>query len=189
MIKKILVSQQPPVVSAPYEALTAKHGVQLDFIPFFKIEPLTLREFRAQHIDILDHTAVIFSSRSAIDAYFKIGEELRIRIPETMKYFCTTEAVAMYLQKYIVYRKRKIFFGNSLPSSIISLIGNKHKGEKFLITTADKNIEQAFTDSKYTFTVCSFVKPVSQDLKSLKINDYDLIVLCNKSDIKSLYEN
>ncbi|MCD8207791.1 MAG: uroporphyrinogen-III synthase, partial [Bacteroidales bacterium] len=97
MVKSILVSQQPPKVAAPYEALTAKYGVKFDFIPFFLIEPVPLKIFRTQKINILDYTAIVFSSRSMIDAFFSMCDELRIKIPETMKYFCTTEAVAMYL--------------------------------------------------------------------------------------------
>ena len=135
-IKNILISQQPPKAVSPYSSITEKYGVHFDFIPFFKIEPLSSREFRAQRINILDHSAIVFSARSTIDAFFHICEELRIKIPETMKYFCSTEAVAMYLQKHIVYRKRKIFFGDGTPASILAQIGSKHKGEKFLITTS-----------------------------------------------------
>ena len=132
-IKKILISQNAPRILSQYQAVSEKFGVSFDFRPFFKIEPLTSREFRAQRINVLDYTAVVFSSRHAIDAFFSLAEELRTKIPETMKYFCTTEAVAMYLQKHIVYRKRKIFFGTGTPESVVALIGPKHKGEKFLI--------------------------------------------------------
>ena len=115
---------------APYDSLVEKFGVQIDFKPFFLIEPLTSREFRTQRLNILDFTAIVFSARHTIDAFFRICDELRIKVPETMKYFCTTEAVAMYLQKHIVFRKRKIFYGNGTPSSVIDLIGPKHKDEK-----------------------------------------------------------
>ncbi len=193
MVKRILVSQQPPKAAAPYEALTAKYGVQFDFSPFFLIEPVSSREFRAQRINILDYTAIVLSARSSIDAFFKMCDELRIKIPETMKYFCTTEAVAMYLQKHIVYRKRKIFFGDGTAQSIISLIGTKHKGEKFLITTADSSeengITKIFKESGLDFATATFVKSVSQDLKGVDINSYDMVVLYNKADVKSLFEN
>ena len=109
-IKKILISQETPVNMASYEILKEKFGVQIDFKPFFLIEPLTSREFRAQRINVLDYTAIVFSARHMIDAFFQLCEELRVKVPETMKYFCTTEAVAMYLQKHIVFRKRKIFY-------------------------------------------------------------------------------
>ena len=157
------------------------------------IEPLSSREFRTQRLNVLDHTAIVFSSRHAIDAFFALSEELRAKIPETMKYFCTTEAVAMYLQKHIVYRKRKIFFGNGTPESVIDLIGPKHKGEKFLITTSDSSnndrIARLFDERKLDYRTGIFVKSVNQDLKALNLHDYDLIVLYNPADVKSLQEN
>ena len=191
--RKILISQNKPSNVAAYEALEKKYGVTIDFIPFFVTEPLTSREFRAQRLNILDYTAIVFSSRHAIDAFFSLSNELRIKIPETMKYFCTTEAIAMYLQKHIVYRKRKIFFGDGTPSSIIAHIGSKHSGDKFLITTSASSKSEAITclfDEKgLQYTVGVFVKNVSQDLKEVKLDSYDLIVLYNPSDITSLYEN
>ena len=192
-IKNILISQNTPRVSAPYEALTEKFGVNFTFHPFFLIEPLTAREFRAQHITILDYTAIVFSSRHAIDAFFNLCEELRVKVPETMKYFCTTEAVAMYLQKHIVYRKRKIFYGTGTPESVIALIGPKHKGEKFLIAKSDTGSSDALTSlfdaQKISWETAVFVKSVSQDLKQLNLKDFDLVVLYNPSDVKSLQEN
>ena len=191
--KKILISQQQPMTASPYTSIAEKFGVEFDFKPFFKIEPLTSREFRAQRINILDHTAIIFSARTTIDAFFQICEELRVKIPETMKYFCTTEAVANYLQKHIVYRKRKIFFGDGRPESIIGLIGNKHKTEKFLIATVESTSKDAvtklFEKENYDFETAVFVKPVSQDLKSVDLHSYDLLVFFNPADVKSLYEN
>ena len=192
-IKKILISQQQPMTASPYTSIAEKYGVNFDFKPFFKIEPLTSREFRAQRINILDHTAIVFSARSTIDAFFLLCEELRVKVPETMKYFCTTEAVANYLQKHIVYRKRKIFFGDGKPDSIIGLIGSKHKGEKFLIATAESATKDAvtkvFETQKYDFETAVFVKPLSQDIKDVDLHAYDLIVFFNPADVKSLYEN
>ena len=191
-VKNILISQQPPKAASPYSAITEKYGVQFDFKPFFTIEPLSSREFRAQRINILDHTAIVFSARSTIDAFFHLCEELRVKIPETMKYFCTTEAVAMYLQKHIVYRKRKIFFGDGTPSSILALVGSKHKDENFLIATSDlagNDITKAFHDGGFKYESAVFVKSVSQDLKSIDFPAYDMIVLYNPSDVKSIYEN
>ena len=193
MVKKILISQKEPRVIAPYEQLTEKYGVSFEFRPFFVIEPLTSREFRTQRINVLDYTAIVFSSRHAIDAFFALSEELRAKIPETMKYFCTTEAVAMYLQKHIVYRKRKIFYGNGTPESVIDLIGTKHKGEKFLITTSESSnndrMTRLFDEKKLDYRTGVFVKSVSQDLKALDLHDYDLIVFYNPADVKSLQEN
>ena len=192
-IKSILISQQAPRVSAPYDALTEKYGVQFEFTPFFIIEPLTAREFRTQRINILDFTAIVFSSRHAIDAFFKLCEELRIKVPETMKYFCTSEAVAMYLQKHIIYRKRKIFYGTGTPDSVIALIGPKHKGEKFLIAKSDtgssESLTRLFDAQKISWETAVFVKSVSQDLTALHLDSYDLVVLYNPSDVKSLQEN
>ena len=192
-VKKILISQQQPKTASPYTSIAEKFGVEFDFQPFFKMEPLTSREFRTQRINILDHTAIIFSARTTIDAFFQLCEELRVKIPETMKYFCTTEAVANYLQKHIVYRKRKIFFGDGTPSSIIGLIGTKHKGETFLIATAESTGKDAvttlFETQNLKFATAVFVKPVSQDIKAINLHSYDLMVLFNPADVKSLFEN
>ena len=191
-VRNILISQQPPKANSPYSDITAKYGVKFDFVPFFSIEPLSSREFRAQRVNILDYTAVVFSARSTIDAFFHLCNELRVKVPETMKYFCTTEAVAMYLQKHIVYRKRKIFFGDGTVSSLITLIGSKHKGEKFLIATSDStnnDVTRVFEENGLDFKSAIFVKSVSRDLKTISPSEYDMIVLYNPSDVKSLYEN
>jgi uroporphyrinogen-III synthase len=192
-VQKILISQQQPMTASPYTSIAEKFGVEFDFKPFFKIEPLTSREFRTQRINILDHTAIVFSARTTIDAFFQICEELRVKVPETMKYFCTTEAVANYLQKHIVYRRRKIFFGDGKPESIIGLIGSKHKGEKFLIATVESTTKDAvtklFEKENYDFETAVFVKPVPQDLKEVDLHSYKLLVFFNPADVKSLYEN
>lgn len=190
---KILVSQAAPMNMAPYDAVKEKFGVEIDFRPFYIIEPLSSREFRAQRLNILDYTAIIFSARHTIDAFFHLCEELRIKVPETMKYFCTTEAVAMYLQKHIVFRKRKIFFGNGTPQSVVDLIGPKHKGEKFLITTSGSGSTEALTTlfeaAKLDYTSAVFVKSVPQDLKDIDLSSYGFIVVYNPADLVSLKEN
>ena len=192
-IKKILVSQNAPRVLTQYESVTQKFGVTFDFHPFFKIEPLTSREFRAQRINVLDYSAIVFSSRHVIDAFFSLAEELRAKIPETMKYFCTTEAVAMYLQKHIVYSKRKIFYGTGTPESVVALIGPKHKDEKFLIAMSDTSSGDALTslfDAHHLhYATGVFVKSVSQDLSGMNLHDYDMMVLYNPADLRSLQEN
>lgn len=181
------------MTASPYTIIAEKYGVDFDFKPFFKMEPLSSREFRTQRINILDYTAIVFSARTTIDAFFHLCEELRVKVPETMKYFCTTEAVANYLQKHIVYRKRKIFFGDGTPQSVIGLIGSKHKGESFLIATAESTSKDAvtkmFETQSYNFATAVFVKPVAQDLKDTDLHSYDAIVLFNPADVKSLYEN
>ena len=192
-VKKILVSQNTPRVLTPYQAVTEKYGVTFDFRPFFAVEPLASREFRSQRVNLAEYTAIVFSSRHAIDAFFQLAEELRVKIPETMKYFCTTELVAMYLQKHIVYRKRKIFYGTGTPDSVLALIGPKHKGEKFLITTSDTSNADAMTRlfeaRGLDFKTAVFIKSVSQDMKDVRLEDYDMIVFYNPADVKSLQEN
>ena len=192
-IKKILISQETPMTEAPYDSLVEQFGVPIDFQPFFLIEPLTSREFRTQRLNILDFTAIVFSATHTIDAFFRICDELRIKVPETMKYFCTTEAVAMYLQKHIVFRKRKIFYGNGTPSSVIDLIGPKHKDEKFLIATSDSSnvdtLTRLFQAQGLDYTTSVFVKSVPQDLKDVDLESYDLVVFYNPADLKSLYAN
>lgn len=189
----ILFSQQKPSNFTQYETLQNKFGATLDFHPFFLVEPLTAKEFRAERINLPDYTAIVFSSRYAIDAYFQLCEAMRFKVPETMKYFCTTEAVAMYLQKHIVYRKRKIFYGTGTPASVVALVTAKHKGEKFLIAMASKESAVPFTTlfaaAKLDYAVGVLVKAVSQDLHSLDLASYDMIVLYNPSDVVSLYEN
>ena len=189
---KILISQSTPSNLKAYEDLQTKYGAEIDFKPFFLIEPLSSREFRASRINFQDYTAVVFSSRHAIDAYFKLAEELRFKVPETMKYFCTTELVAMYLQKHIVYRKRKIFFGDGRPESIVSLVGPKHKGEKFLITASEgantDAITGAFDKAGLDYKVGVIVKSVPQDLSSIDFSTYDIAVLYNRFDVTSLFE-
>ena len=192
-IKKILISQKMPRVMTQYQAVSEKYGVEFAFRPFFLVEPIPVREFRAQRLNIMDHTAIVFSSRHAIDAFFSIADELKTKIPETMKYFCTTELVAMYLQKHIVYRKRKIFYGDGTPESVVSLIGTKHKGETFLITQSDTSssdkLTRLFDEKKLQYHTGVFVKSVSEDLHDVNLSDYDMVVFYNPADVKSLKDN
>lgn len=192
-VKKILISQKAPLNATPYTSLTDKYGVDIEFRQFFLIEPLTSKEFRTQKINMLDYTAVVFSSRHAIDAYFHLCDELRVKVPETMKYFCTTEAVAMYLQKHIIYRKRKIFFGDGTPASVLAQISSKHQGEHFLITTSDSSNNDALTslfdERGLDYKTAVLVKSVSQNLKDCDLKAYDMVVFYNPADVKSLYEN
>lgn len=191
-IKNILISQPQPQNSSPYTEIISKYGVNIDFRPFFKMEPLTAKEFRTQKINILDFSAIVFTARTTIDAFFHLCEELRVAVPETMKYFCVSEAIAFYLQKYIVYRKRKIFFGNGTQSSIIDAIGTKHKDEKFLIATADNNkndVHKLFSKTRFKFDSAVFVKTTNNDLSDLTLSKYQMTVFYSPSDVKSLLEN
>ncbi len=188
-IKNILVSQPAPGnTQSPFSEITAKFGVNIDYSPFFKIEPVSAKEFRAQKVAILDYTAIVFSARSSIDAFFTICEEMRIVVPETMKYFCTTEAIALYLQKHIVYRKRKIFFGNGTTDSIITAIGTKHKGENFLIASTDvtrPDVIKTFTKAGLKVGHAVFSKTVYGDLTTIDFSKYQMVVLYSPSDVKS----
>ncbi len=191
-VTKILISQPAPQNANPYADIIAKYGVTVDFHPFFRVEPLTAKEFRTQKVNILDFTAVVFTARTTIDAFFRLCEELRVTVPETMKYFCSSEAIALYLQKHIVYRKRKIFFGNGTTASIIDSIGQKHKDENFLLATADTNkadLHKLFVKTKLKHESAVFIKTINSDLSQLDLHQYQMIVFYSPSDIVSLQEN
>ena len=191
-VKNILISQPAPQNSSPYSDIIAKFGVNVDFHPFFRVEPLSAKEFRLQKINILDFTAIVFTARTTIDAFFRLCEELRITVPETMKYFCVSEAIALYLQKNIVYRKRKIFFGNGTAASIIESIGQKHKEENFLLATADSNkadLHKLFVKAKLKHDSAVFIKTINSDLSQLDLKKYQIVVFYSPSDVNSLQEN
>jgi uroporphyrinogen-III synthase len=191
-IKTILVSQpEPKNDKSPYAELAEKKGLKIDFRPFIQVDGVSIKDFRQERIDILAHSGVIFTSRTAVDNYFRIAEEMRLAIPDTMKYFCISEATAYYLQKYIVYRKRKIFYGNGTFADLMEVI-KKHKDEKFLVPLSDthkeeipKKLEQA--KIKYTKTI--MYRTVSADLSDLSDVNYDMLVFYSPSGIKSLLEN
>ncbi|MEF9930741.1 MAG: uroporphyrinogen-III synthase [Bacteroidales bacterium] len=191
-ISNILISQPAPASNSPYAELISKYGLNIDFKPFFRVEPLNAKEFRAQKINILDFTAIVFTARTTIDAFFHLCEELRINVPETMKYFCNSEAIALYLQKHIIYRKRKIFFGNGTTASIIETIGIKHKDENFLLATTDNlkgDIHKLFTKAKLKHDSAAFIKTINANLSDVDLTKYQLLVFYSPSDIKSLIEN
>ena len=192
-IKKVLVSQPKPFSEkSPYIDIDEKYGVQMEFRPFIKVESVTPKEFRAQKISILDYTAVIFTARTAIDHFFHLCEGLRITIPETMKYFCLTESIALYLQKYTVYRKRKIFFGNTGKLDDLMPAIMKHSGEKFILPVSDvHNDEQtALLDkSGISYTKAVMYRTVSNDFTDEEKFDYDMLVFFSPSGINSLLKN
>lgn len=190
-IKNIIISQPEPSTGSPYTDIISKFKVNINFFPFFKVEPVNVRDFRSQHITILDHTAIVFSAKSAIDSFFKMCEETRVTVPETMKYFCTTDSIANYLQKYIVYRKRKIFPCQGTTASIINTIGTKHKDEKFLLTVTDAakpELIKLFTKAKLNFHVAVLCRTINSDLSSIDFNGFQMMVFYSPSDIKSLFE-
>lgn len=190
-IKRVLISQPEPSGASPYTELISKWGLTIDFRPFFRVEGVSVRDFVAQRVTILDYTAIVFTSRLAIDSFFHICEQTRVSVPETMKYFCQSEAIAVYLQKYIVYRKRKIFFGTGTVASMVQAIGTKHKGEHFLIACTDNlkpEVHKLFTKEKLKHGSAVFVRTVSNDLSGLNLHDYQVVAFYSPSDVKSLQE-
>jgi uroporphyrinogen-III synthase len=191
-IKSILVSQpQPESEKSPYAELAEKNNVKIDFRPFVQIEGLACREFRQEKIDILDHAGVIFSSKTAIDHYFRLCEEMRITVPDTMKYFCLSESVAFYLQKYIIYRKRKIFYGKSNINDLIDVI-LKHKEDKFLLPISEdhkSNISEILEKHKIKYTKAVMYRTIYNNLTDLSSLNYDILVFYSPSGIKSLFKN
>ncbi len=191
-VKSILVSQPDPgTVKSPYYELAEKNGLKIDFRPFIQVEGVTAKEFRQTRIHILEHSAVIFTSRTAIDHFFRVAQELRLTVPDTMKYFCVSEATAFYLQKYIVYRKRKIFYADGRFSDLISVM-KKHKDEKFLVPLSDihkQEIPALLDNEGYKYTKAILYKTVSSDLSDLKDIKYDVLVFFSPSGIKSLFQN
>ena len=189
-IKRILISQPEPTGASPYSDLVAKKGLTIDFRPFFRVQGVSVRDFVAQRVTILDYTAIVFTSRMAIDAFFHICEQTRVNVPETMKYFCQSEAIAVYLQKYIVYRKRKIFFGSGTVASMVQSIG-KHKGENFLIACTDQlkpDVHKLFTKEKLKHGSAVFVRTVSNDIRDIDLHNYQIVAFYSPADIKSLQE-
>lgn len=192
-IKKVLISQpRPTTEKSPYFDIAEKYGVEIDFRPFIKVEPLTSKEFRQQKVSILDHSAVIFTARTAIDHFFQLCEELRVTIPESMKYFCMTEAIAVYLQKYIVYRKRKIFFGQTGKLEDLVAVIAKHAKEKYFIPVSDvhKDDLMSLLDAKkINYTKAVMYRTVSNDFGKDEVFDYDMLVFFSPSGIASLLKN
>ncbi|WP_245957417.1 uroporphyrinogen-III synthase [Chitinophaga flava] len=194
-IQSILISQpKPETEKSPYFDLAKKFNVKLDFYPFIRVEGLPAKEFRKQKIDILTFTAVIFTSRNAVDHFFRICEEMKIKVSQDCKYFCITEAVALYLQKFILYRKRKVFYGADGSTKGVLEVMNKHRdNEKFLFPSSDsqkKDIEEWLKANKCEYATATLYKTVSNDVKEiLAKTSYDMIVFFSPSGVKSLFEN
>lgn len=191
-IKTILVSQpQPAGEKSPYHDLAKKHKLKIDFRPFIHVEAVSAKEFRKEKINILEHTAVILTSRNAVDHFFRMCEEMRVNVPDSMKYFCISEATAYYMQKYVTYRKRKIFFGKQKFSDLMDIV-KKHKNEKFLLPVSDIH-KQEMIDlldaANIRFSKGVFYRTVASDLSDLKDVNYDMLVFFSPSGIKSLLEN
>lgn len=193
MVKKVLISQPRPAVleKSPFYDLATKYGVEVDYRPLIRVVGVTLKEFRAQRIEILDHTAVIFTSRTTVDSFFRVCEEARITVPETMKYICNTEAVALYLQKYIIYRKRKISFADGSFTGLLELI-IKHKAERFLLALSEPHkpeLPEALVKLKIDFDPVILAMTVAADMDGVRPADYDMMALYSPSDVKSVVES
>lgn len=194
-IKKILISQpEPATEKSPYSDLAEKYNLKLDFFQFIRVEGVSVKEFRRQRFEILDHTAILFTTKTGIDHFFRIAEELKVIIPETMKYFCISESIALYLQKYIIYRKRKIFFGatGQFKSLIDVMTSSKHRDDKYLVVLSDMykaEIPLLLDKGKFKYTKGIFYKTVSSDLKHLDIKAYDILAFFSPQGIKSLFVN
>jgi len=191
-VKTILISQpEPKVENSPYSELEEKQKVKIDFIPFIHVEGVSSKNVRQQKIDLSQYTAIILTSRNAVDHFFRIAEEMRYKVPDTLKYFCQSEAVAYYLQKYVVYRKRKIYVGKRTFPELAPTI-KKYKGEKFLLPSSDMlkpEIPKELNKLGVDWTKGIFYRTVVSDLSHLEKVFYDIVVFFSPSGIKSLFEN
>jgi len=191
-IKRILVSQpKPDSDKSPYFELAEKNNVKIDFRPFSHVEGVSCKDFRKQRIDILAYTAVIFNSKTAIDHFFRMCAELRIAVPDNMKYFCISESVAFYLQKYIIYRKRKIFFGAGTIYDLIEVV-TKHGDEKFLLPFSDlphEELTEVLDKHIIKYDKAILYHNVCADLSDFSVINYDLLVFFSPSGIRSLFQN
>jgi uroporphyrinogen-III synthase len=191
-VKSILVTQEAPAdLNSPYLKLAEKFNLKIDFRPFINVEPVPVKEFRKQKIDILQHTAIIFTSRNAVDHFFTICGELKIEMPADMKYFCVSDQTSNYLQKYIVIRKRKIFTGLKTAQDLLELL-KKHKTEKYLFPCSDirkNDIPDFLKNNGYTFTEAIIYNTVASNLSDLTEVFYDILAFFSPSGITSLYQN
>lgn len=192
-VKSILVSQPEPKedVNSPYSVLGAKQKVKIDFVPFIKVEGLTAADFRKDKINPRDYGAVIFTSKNAVDHYFRICEEMRVPINQETKYFCLSEAIAYYLQRYVVYRKRKIYHGYQTIEDL-AVVLKKHKDENFFLPTSDilkQNIPDTLDKLKLKYSRAVLYNTVASDLSHLKDVKYDILVFFSPEGIRSLFKN
>ena len=191
-IKTILVSQpKPQGTKSPYFDLADKYNIKIDFRSFIHVEGVDVQEFRLQKINLNEHTAVILTSKTAVDHYFRIAEEMRFSVPDSMKYFCISEAIAFYLQKYVAYRKRKIFHGRQTIVDLVDTL-KKHKKEQFLLPCTDilrDNIPTTLEANKINYSKAVLYKTVASDLSDLENVIYDMLVFYSPGGIESLLKN
>lgn len=190
-VKTILISLPEPEEKSPYAELAKKYKLTIDFRSFTHVEALSVQEVREQKVNLTEHTAVILTSKIAVDHFFSIAQEIRFSIPESMKYFCISEAVALYLQKYITYRKRKIFYGHKTIVDLMSVL-KKYKGEKFLLPCADvlrDKIPDTLSEHKIEYSKVILYRTVASDLSDLENVYYDMLVFFTPTVVDSLYKN
>ncbi|MDY2915424.1 MAG: uroporphyrinogen-III synthase [Alloprevotella sp.] len=192
-MKRILISQPKPTSDkSPYFEIERKYGVEFVFHPFIKVERISAREFRAQKVQILDHTAVVFNSRNAIDHFFNLCKELRVTIPEDMKYFGLSETIVLYIQKYVQYRKRKVFFVESGKWEDLVQLMAKHKGENYLLPQSDvagDNAHRMLEEKKLKHTECTMFRTINNDFPEGQPFDFDMVVLFTPAGVESLLKN
>lgn len=194
-ISKILVSQPAPIdfEKSPYAEISKKHEVEFVFQKFFRIEGVSAIEFRKDRVGILDHTGVVLMSKNAVDHYFRLAKDMRLDIPDSMKYFCLNESIALYLQKYVTYRKRKIFFSKNHTNGMVDIMGGKHKNEKFIIPCADSGATQITSlldEKKYNYSKAIMFTNVAVNLPEIiNISEFQMIVLFSPSGVESLIFN
>ncbi|MDR2692032.1 MAG: uroporphyrinogen-III synthase [Dysgonamonadaceae bacterium] len=192
-IKKVLVSQpDPKTEKSPYHDIAEKYGVEIVFRPFIRIDPVSAKEFRPQKVNILDHTAVIFTAKTAIDHFFRLCEELRVQISEEMKYFCITESVAVYLQKYIIFRKRKIFYPASSRIEDLVTSVHKHNKERYLVPLSDihkEDLLKLLDGKKVKYTKAIMYRTVSNEFTPEEISGYNILLFFSPAGIASLLKN
>ena len=192
-MKRILISQPKPTSDkSPYFEIERKYGVEFVFHPFIKVERLSAREFRAQKVQILDHTAVVFNSRNAIDHFFNLCKELRVTIPEDMKYFGLSETIVLYIQKYVQYRKRKVFFVESGKWEDLVQLMAKHKNENYLLPQSDvagDSAHRMLEEKKLKHTECTMFRTINNDLPEGHPFDFDMVVLFTPAGVESLLKN
>lgn len=195
MVKKILVSQPKPASEkSPYFEIASRFDVELVFRPFIKVEGLTSKEFRQQKVNISDYTAIVFTSRHAIDNFFKLAKELRVTIPEDLKYFCITETISLYIQKYVQYRKRKVFFGDTGKIEDLVPLMVKHKTERYLVPMSDvhnDSLSNMLDSKKLNHRECVMYRTVSNDFTEEEVAtfDYDMLVFFSPAGVNSLIKN
>ncbi len=191
-IKTILVSQpKPEGEKSPYFDLATKYKLKIDFRPFIKVEAVDAKDFRSQRVNLNEQTAIILTSKVAVDHFFRIAKETRFEVPDTMKYFCISEAIALYLQKYVSYRKRKIFYGKQTILELTDIM-KKHKGEKYLLPCTDilrDNIPATLEEQGIPFSKVILYRTVASDLSDLEDVYYDILVFFSPGGIKSLFVN